>query len=46
MILSWGMLYTVLAIYSVMAIIAVNSTSHASRKICAPWGVSFCQGVC
>lgn len=39
-------LYTILAFFSVMAIIVVNSTPHASRKICAPRGVTFFKGVC
>lgn len=30
-----------LAIVVGLAIVAINSTPHASRKICAPWGVIF-----
>lgn len=32
------------AFYAILNNIIVNSTPHASRKNCAPWGVIFFQG--
>ena len=34
-----------LAFLANMAMIIINNTPHASRKICAPWGVTFFSGV-
>ncbi len=37
----YGVVQIVVAFWVIMAIIIINNTPHASRKICAPWGVTF-----